>query len=72
VAVLREVVHRANVAGNGLEEAKAALEVLAGFDMDEAVAFLREVVGHRRRGMHVFRREIREIATDLLAAAAAA
>lgn len=71
VAVLREVVHRANVSGAGLEEARAAMEVLAGFDMEEAIAFLREVSGHRRRGMHVFRREIREIAADLLSSVAA-
>lgn len=66
VAALREVIHRSNVSGEGIDEAGLALKALHTMDTNEARSFLREIATRRHALLPVYRRQLRLGASRML------
>ena len=65
-AVLREVVHRANMKGQRYAEATTALKALKRIGTDEADSFLYDIAGERVAFLPVYRKELRKLAIEVL------
>ena len=66
VAILREIVHRANTSSCGGSEASSAVTALAQAGTDEAMNFLEEITRKRVWFLPLYRRSIRQLAMEAI------